>query len=62
MLATNVIGFAYTLLQIAFSIFHIIMGNHLISGDGGALLDFYGDKVYFFLLCSVAKCDKVYLS
>nr|XP_023909295.1 CASP-like protein 4D1 [Quercus suber]XP_023926940.1 CASP-like protein 4D1 [Quercus suber]POE92467.1 casp-like protein 4d1 [Quercus suber]POF14619.1 casp-like protein 4d1 [Quercus suber] len=54
MLATNVIGFAYTLLQIAFSIFHIIMGNHLISGDGGALLDFYGDKVISYLLATGA--------
>ncbi|KAM3698066.1 hypothetical protein ACJW31_06G161000 [Castanea mollissima] len=43
MLATNVIGFAYTLLQIVFSIFPIIMGNHLISGDGGVQLDFYGE-------------------
>ncbi|KAF3957371.1 hypothetical protein CMV_017612 [Castanea mollissima] len=41
MLATNVIGFAYTLLQIVFSNFHITMGNHLISGDGGVLLGFY---------------------
>ncbi|KAL0003077.1 hypothetical protein SO802_016858 [Lithocarpus litseifolius] len=54
MLATNVIGFAYTLLQIAFSIFHIIMGNHLINGDGGALLDFYGDKVISYLLATGA--------
>ncbi|XP_050250446.1 CASP-like protein 4D1 [Quercus robur] len=54
MLATNVIGFAYSLLQIAFSIFHIIMGNHLISGDGGALLDFYGDKVISYLLATGA--------
>ncbi|KAM3693764.1 hypothetical protein ACB094_07G008900 [Castanea mollissima] len=37
MLATNVIGFAYTLLQIVFSNFHITMGNHLISGDGGVI-------------------------
>ena len=50
MFATNVIGFAYTLLQIAFSIFHIIMGNSVISGDGGVLIDFYGDKVYLSVL------------
>ncbi|KAM4104506.1 hypothetical protein ACJW30_06G163000 [Castanea mollissima] len=54
MLATNVFGVVYTLLQIAFSIFHIMMGNHLISGDGGALLDFYGDKVISYLLATGA--------
>lgn len=54
MFATNVIGFAYTLLQIAFSIFHIIMGKSLISGDGGVLLDFYGDKVLSYLLATGA--------
>ncbi|KAL4613840.1 hypothetical protein ACB092_07G010100, partial [Castanea dentata] len=54
MLATNVIGFAYTLLQIVFSNFHITMGNHLISGDGGVLLGFYGDKVISYLLATGA--------
>ena len=45
MLASNVIGFAFILMQIAFSVYHIIMRKYLISGDGSFLLDFYGDKV-----------------
>ncbi|KAL4621157.1 hypothetical protein ACB092_06G208000 [Castanea dentata] len=51
MFVTNVIGLEYTFLQIALSIFHVIMRNHLIvSGDGGILLDFYGDKAISYLL------------
>jgi hypothetical protein len=45
MLASNVIVFPFILMQIAFSVYHIKMGNHLINGNGSVLLDFYGDKV-----------------
>ncbi|KAK4579130.1 hypothetical protein RGQ29_028987 [Quercus rubra] len=50
MLASNVVGFVYILMQITFSVCHIIMGKRLISGNGSVLLDFYCDKVISYLL------------
>ncbi|CAK9181489.1 unnamed protein product [Ilex paraguariensis] len=51
MLATIVIGFAYTLLQTAFTIFQVSTGNRLA---GGCLyqFDFYGDKVISYMLAT----------
>jgi len=46
MISTIIIGFAYNLLQMAFSIFTVVSGNRVLSGDGGYLFDFFGDKVY----------------
>ncbi|XP_059459151.1 CASP-like protein 4D1 [Corylus avellana] len=54
MLAAIVIGFAYSLLQLAFSTCHLISGNRLISGDGGILVDFYSEKVISYLLATGA--------
>lgn len=45
LLASTVIGLAYTLLQIAFGIFQVSTGNRL-AGDGMLLFDFYADKVW----------------
>lgn len=49
MLATIVIGMAYTLLQTAFTIFELNTGNRLggngLGGNGLYYFDFYGDKV-----------------
>ena len=47
MVFTLVVGFAYTLLQIAFTIYQVCMGRRLSSGDGLYQFDFYGDKVQF---------------
>ncbi|RDX81413.1 hypothetical protein CR513_37917, partial [Mucuna pruriens] len=52
MLSTIVLGFAYTLLQMAFAIFTTISGNRVLSGDGGYLFDFFGDKIISYLLIS----------
>jgi hypothetical protein len=49
MLAAIVIGFAYSLLQLAFSTCHLISGNRFISGDGGILVDFYSEKVHIII-------------
>ena len=49
MLASNVVGFVYILMQITFSVCHIIMGKRLISGNGSVLLDFYCDKVCLYI-------------
>ncbi|PIN20829.1 hypothetical protein CDL12_06467 [Handroanthus impetiginosus] len=53
MLATGVIGMAYTLLQTAFTIFYVTTGNRF-GGDGLAFLDFYGDKVFSYMLATGA--------
>ncbi|KAL7147972.1 hypothetical protein ABFS83_06G147000 [Erythranthe nasuta] len=53
MLASAVIGIAYTLLQSAFTIFHATTGNRL-GGDGFALVDFYGDKALSYVLATGA--------
>lgn len=45
MLATIVIGNAYSLLQLVLTIFNIVRG-----GDGMPFLDFFGDKVHFYFL------------
>ncbi|KAJ7971280.1 CASP-like protein [Quillaja saponaria] len=54
MIATIVIGFAYNLLQTTISIYSIVTGNRLLSGDAGYLFDFYGDKVVSYLLATGA--------
>ncbi|KAK6145340.1 hypothetical protein DH2020_022160 [Rehmannia glutinosa] len=53
MLATGVIGMAYTLVQTAFTIFFVTTGNRL-GGDGLALIDFYGDKALSYMLATGA--------
>ncbi|KAL7147971.1 hypothetical protein ABFS83_06G146900 [Erythranthe nasuta] len=53
MLASAVIGLAYTLLQTAFAIFHATTGNRL-GGDGFALVDFFGDKALSYILATGA--------
>lgn len=45
MLATIVIGIAYTLLQTAFTIYEATRENR-IGGSSFLLFDFYGDKVF----------------
>ncbi|XP_061338375.1 CASP-like protein 4D1 [Gastrolobium bilobum] len=52
MISTIVIGFAYNLLQMALSIFSVVSGNRVLSGDGGYLFDFFGDKIISYLLLS----------
>ncbi|KAG5051273.1 CASP-like protein 4D1 [Glycine soja] len=52
MISTIIIGFAYNLLQMAFSIFTVVSGNRVLSGDGGYLFDFFGDKIISYLLIS----------
>ncbi|KAL9421904.1 hypothetical protein AB3S75_034222 [Citrus x aurantiifolia] len=55
LLATTVLGMAYTLLQIAFTritLYSISTGNRIISGDGSVTFDFYGDKVTSYLLAT----------
>ncbi|KAL3834810.1 hypothetical protein ACJIZ3_009546 [Penstemon smallii] len=53
MLASGVIGMAYTILQTALTIFTVSTGNRL-GGDGFAFLDFFGDKVISYLLATGA--------
>ena len=45
MLATIVIGIAYTLMQTALTVYEATRGNR-IGGQGFLLFDFYGDKVF----------------
>ncbi|ESW11223.1 hypothetical protein PHAVU_008G012300 [Phaseolus vulgaris] len=52
MISTIIIGFVYNLLQMAFSIFTVVSGNRVLSGDGGYLFDFFGDKMISYLLIS----------
>ncbi|TKY64871.1 CASP protein 4D1 [Spatholobus suberectus] len=52
MISTIVIGFVYNLLQMAFSIFTVVSGNRILSGNGGYLFDFFGDKIISYLLLS----------
>ncbi|BAT83045.1 hypothetical protein VIGAN_04014200 [Vigna angularis var. angularis] len=52
MLATIIIGFAYNLLQMAFSIFTVVSGNRVLSGDGGYLFDFFADKMISYFMIS----------
>ncbi|KAK7374827.1 hypothetical protein VNO80_08269 [Phaseolus coccineus] len=51
-ISTIIIGFVYNLLQMAFSIFTVVSGNRVLSGDGGYLFDFFGDKIISYLLIS----------
>ncbi|PIN12348.1 hypothetical protein CDL12_15048 [Handroanthus impetiginosus] len=53
MLATGVIGMAYTLLQTAFTIFYVTTGNRF-GGDGLAFFEFYGDMVFSHMLATGA--------
>ncbi|XP_045831490.1 CASP-like protein 4D1 [Trifolium pratense] len=52
MISTIVIGFVYTLLQMALSIFTVATGNRVLNGDGGYKFDFYGDKIISYFLLS----------
>ncbi|XP_020231920.1 CASP-like protein 4D1 [Cajanus cajan] len=52
MISTIVIGFAYNLLQMALSIFTVVSGKRVLSGDGGYLFDFFGDKIISYLMIS----------
>ncbi|TKY64869.1 CASP protein 4D1 [Spatholobus suberectus] len=52
MFSTIILGFVYTFLQMAFSIFTVVSGNRVLSGDGGYLFDFFGDKIISYLLLS----------
>ncbi|XP_027929207.1 CASP-like protein 4D1 [Vigna unguiculata] len=52
MISTIIIGFAYNLLQMAFSIFTVVSGNRVLSGNGGYLFDFFGDKVISYFMIS----------
>ncbi|CAJ1841413.1 unnamed protein product [Sphenostylis stenocarpa] len=52
MISTIIIGFVYNLLQMGFSIFTVVSGNRVLSGDGGYLFDFFGDKIISYLLIS----------
>ncbi|KAF2318761.1 hypothetical protein GH714_010508 [Hevea brasiliensis] len=49
MIATITTGFAYTILQIAFKLYHIATGIALMGDVGSFYFDFYGDKCYFWL-------------
>ncbi|KAK4489293.1 hypothetical protein RD792_005097 [Penstemon davidsonii] len=53
MLASGVIGMAYTILQTALTLFYLSTGNRL-GGDGFAFLDFFGDKVISYMLATGA--------
>ncbi|CAA3004028.1 CASP PIMP1 [Olea europaea subsp. europaea] len=53
MLSTAVLGIAYTLIQSAFAIFHVSMGNR-IGGDGLVQIEFYGDKIVSYILATGA--------
>ncbi|XP_057789141.1 CASP-like protein PIMP1 [Salvia miltiorrhiza] len=53
MLATGVVGIAYTFLQIAFTIYFVSTGNRL-GGNGLMFLDFFGDKALSYLLATGA--------
>ncbi|KAG5237588.1 hypothetical protein OIU76_012358 [Salix suchowensis] len=54
MLAAIVIGMAYTILQVALTLNHIVKRNAETSGDGNLVFDFYGDKVISYLLATGA--------
>ncbi|KAK0592368.1 hypothetical protein LWI29_017934 [Acer saccharum] len=54
MLATIVMGMAYTLLQIIFTLYYISTGNRIITGDGSFTFDFFGDKIVSYLLATGA--------
>ncbi|KAL2329584.1 hypothetical protein Fmac_017165 [Flemingia macrophylla] len=54
MISTIVIGFAYNLLQLVFSVFTVISGKRVIRGDCGYQFDFYGDKIISYFLISGA--------
>ncbi|GMH07938.1 hypothetical protein Nepgr_009778 [Nepenthes gracilis] len=51
-LSTIVIGLAYTLAQIPFTLYRIITGRYLMTGRSNILFDFYGDKFISYLLAT----------
>ncbi|XP_022764537.1 CASP-like protein 4D1 [Durio zibethinus] len=51
-LASIIIGLVYSLLQTAFSLYHIATGNRLIAGDGAFVFDFYGDKAISYMVAT----------
>ncbi|KAI5670703.1 hypothetical protein M9H77_11067 [Catharanthus roseus] len=55
LLATTVIGLAYSLLQIAFAIFLVSTGNTVANGL--VLFDFYADKAASYLLATGAAAS-----
>ncbi|XP_011028144.1 PREDICTED: CASP-like protein 4D1 [Populus euphratica] len=52
MLSANVIGLAYTLLQIPFAIHHVSLGKRVINHVSLLYFDFFGDKVILSLLAT----------
>ncbi|CAN4106838.1 unnamed protein product [Withania somnifera] len=56
LIATLVVGMAYTLLQTAFSIFLVSTGNR-VGGEGLCLFDFYGDKFISYFLATGAAAS-----
>ncbi|KAJ6325258.1 hypothetical protein OIU76_012357 [Salix suchowensis] len=54
MLAAIVFGIAYTVLQVAFTLNHIVKRNAQTSSDGNPVFDFYGDKVVSYILATGA--------
>ncbi|XP_002530846.2 CASP-like protein 4D1 [Ricinus communis] len=52
MLATIVIGMAYTIMQVVFRIYHATTGKSVLSGDGNLLFEMYGDKVISYILAT----------
>ncbi|KAG5051274.1 hypothetical protein JHK87_003472 [Glycine soja] len=57
MLSTIVIGFAYNLLQMGFSIFTVVSGKRVLSSYGGYLFDFFGDQIISYLLISGSAAE-----
>ncbi|MCD7468556.1 CASP-like protein pimp1 [Datura stramonium] len=56
LIATVIVGMAYTLLQTAFSISLVTTGNRL-GGEGFYLFDFYGDKFISYFLATGAAAS-----
>ncbi|KAJ4846854.1 hypothetical protein Tsubulata_041982 [Turnera subulata] len=54
MVATTVMGMAYSLCQIVLTLYYITTGNRLMSDDNNLQFDFYGDKVVSYVLLSGA--------
>ncbi|KAF2318766.1 hypothetical protein GH714_010545 [Hevea brasiliensis] len=53
MVVTIVIGFAYTVLPMSFTLYHIATGNKLM-GDVKSYLDFLGDQIISYILATGA--------
>ncbi|KAL4297987.1 hypothetical protein GQ457_09G029520 [Hibiscus cannabinus] len=52
MLASIIFGFVYSLAQTALSLYHIIKGSPLFTGDAVFVFNFYADKVISYLLAT----------